>query len=163
MKDYYEQPTQVMFGFDEDEGIYTLVGIAYHDYVICLECGEVIPLQSFDRGFFELPWISLSDERLRDEFLDEEVQKMSSEFKNKTQVKVCFACGEYRHGFTKSFDLIFTDEDIARLLKMEYCEWAKEVCKFYVPQALIDRFDDMIEEYGLTDEELHWEKIYTEE
>lgn len=163
---YYDQPTQVMFGVDEGEGIRSLAGIAYHDYVICLECGEVIPLRSgqFDHGFKELSWVSLSDECLGDEFLDEEVQKMPSDFKNKTQVKVRFVCGEYRHGFfTKSFDPIFTDEDIARLLKIEYCEWAKEVCKSYVPQALIDRFDDMIEEYGLTDEELHWEKIYMEE
>lgn len=162
---YYDQPTQVMFGVDEGEGIRTLAGIAYQDYVICLECGEVIPLRSgqFDHGFKELSWISLSDECLGDEFLDEEVQKMPSDFKNKTQVKVCFACGEYRHGFTESFNSSFTDEDITQFLKIRYCKWAKEVCKSSVPQALIDRFDDMIEEYGLTDEELHWEKIDTEE
>ena len=160
MKDYYEQPTQVMFGLDEDEGIYTLAGIAYHDYVICLECGEVIPLQSFDRGFFELPWISLSDECLRDEFLDEEGQKMPSDFKVKTQVRAYFTCGNKKEKLIFDFSSSASDDEIAQAVKNEYCKWAKDVCQSYIPQAFIDRFDDMIEEYGLTEEELHWEKIY---
>ena len=160
MKKYYDQPTQVMFGVDEGEEISTLAGLAYHDYVICLECGEVIPLQSFDRGFFELPWISLSDECLRDEFLDEEDQKMLSDFKVKTQVRAYFTCGNEKEKLMFDFSSSASDEEIAQAVKDEYCKWAKDVCQSYVPQALIDRFDDMIEEYGLTEEELHWEKIY---
>ena len=162
MKKYYDQPTQIMFGVDEGEGIRTLAGLAYHDYVICLECGEVIPLQSgqFDHGFCELPWISLSEECLGDEFLDEEVQNMPSDFKIKTQVRAYFTCGNEKEKLIFDFNSSTSDEEIAQAVKDEYCKWAKDVCQSYVPQAFIDRFDDMIEEYGLTEEELHWEKIY---
>ena len=162
MKDYYEQPTQVMFGVDEGEEINTLAGLAYQDYVICLDCGEVIPLQSgqFDHGFRELPWISLSDECLGDETLDKEGQKMPSGFEVKTQVRAYFTCGNEEAKFILTFDSSTSDEEISQIIKKQYCEWAKAVCQSYVPQAFIDRFDDMIEEYGLTEEELHWEKIY---
>lgn len=62
-KTFYYVPTQVKFQNSDpligDDRV--LGGIAYHDFVICGECGlrldldEVIILE-------ELPWISISDE-----------------------------------------------------------------------------------------------------
>ena len=86
-KQYYEIPTQVLFGEldyldDTDEyRVRPLGGIAYHDYVICMECGQVIPLDYIDYrlGFKELSWISVSDEVLGDEYFDEDWESIEGQ------------------------------------------------------------------------------------
>lgn len=62
-KIYYEVPTQVIFmNRDPDiDGDHTFGGIAYHDFVICGDCGLPIGLEEAII-VKELPWISISEE-----------------------------------------------------------------------------------------------------
>lgn len=63
-KKYYEKPTQVIFL--EEEGVTEeeprkIGGIAYHDYVICGECGEVVKIEDTEI-VEELTWCAISEE-----------------------------------------------------------------------------------------------------
>lgn len=74
MKTYYDSPTQVVFSDqeNEDESPILLGGIAFHEYVICGECGSVIELDEFKEGQVrELPWCSIDEEIRGDQKLDE--------------------------------------------------------------------------------------------
>jgi hypothetical protein len=65
MKNFYEVPTQVIF--TDIENGHVIGGIAFHDYVICGECGSIIELDDVN-SIHELPWIDISDEIIGDYF-----------------------------------------------------------------------------------------------
>lgn len=61
---YYEEPTQVIFL--EEEGVTEeeprkIGGIAYHDYIICGECGAVVKIEDTEI-VEELTWCAISEE-----------------------------------------------------------------------------------------------------
>ena len=179
MKDYYEQPTQVMFGVDEGEGIRTLAGLAYHDYVICLECGEVLPLQSgqFDHGFKELPWISLSDECLGDEkfeeILDEPAQNEDSNSQEITDniiyVKASFVIQSsyrdmlYSNSNVYQFPSYYNDYMIDKAIQEYYLDWAKKYYKDIIPESALDRFEEIYEQFGIPQNDYSWVTITAEQ
>ena len=71
MKKYYDYPTQVIFKDSSDivdEPLW-IGGIAYHDEVICGECGSILSLEDIEE-IIDLPWVSISEEIGGDEFLD---------------------------------------------------------------------------------------------
>ena len=57
MKNYYKNPVQVIFSYGEEE---YLAGIAFHDWVICADCGGLINLTEVEilEEFEE--WVDLS-------------------------------------------------------------------------------------------------------
>jgi hypothetical protein len=86
-KRYFEEPTQVIF-FEPNDADITLnaqgvqrdywydetawfTGIAYHDVIICADCGQAVDINSLYENVaeitmrtdivFELPWVSISD------------------------------------------------------------------------------------------------------
>lgn len=171
MKDYYEHPTQVMFGVEEDDDINYLAGIAYHDYVICLDCGEILPLQAgqFDHGFRELAWVSLSEECLGDEpffnpFTDEELGKnaQNDDSKNEIKIQAIFSCGRSSCCFFQNYPSSCSKEEINSDLIQQYIEWAKNVCRDFIPEAVLERFGDFIDRFGLTKEEFCWDYVSEE-
>lgn len=61
---YYERPTQVIFL--EEEGVTEekprkIGGIAYHDYIICGECGGIVAIEDTEI-IKELPWYTISED-----------------------------------------------------------------------------------------------------
>ena len=61
---YYEEPTQVIFleeGETEEEESQKIGGIAYHDYIICGECGAVVKIEDTEI-VEELSWYDISEE-----------------------------------------------------------------------------------------------------
>lgn len=60
---YYEKPTQVIFL--EEEGVTEeprkIGGIAYHDYIICGECGGIVAIEDTEI-VKELLWYSISED-----------------------------------------------------------------------------------------------------
>ena len=71
MKMYYDYPTQVIFKDSPDvmDEPRWIGGIAYHDEVICGECGSILSLEDIEE-IIDLPWVSISEEIGGDEFLD---------------------------------------------------------------------------------------------
>lgn len=69
MKNYYEEPVQVLFIEEqiEDYGLDASVcgGIAFHDSVICSDCGCTIPLSEI-LYLEELEWVSVYDDLVGD-------------------------------------------------------------------------------------------------
>ena len=66
MKKWFDEPTQVKFLENEDirgDRDTSLGGIAFHDFVICGECGATVELDDIE-SIEELPWISISEEIL---------------------------------------------------------------------------------------------------
>ena len=68
MKNFYYVPTQVKFIENADivDCPRWIGGIAYHDYVICGECGCIIELEDI-ADIVELPWVNISDEVIGEE------------------------------------------------------------------------------------------------
>ena len=66
-KTYFESPTQVAFkeGFDMTDTPRWIGGIAYHDEIICCECGVVVFIKNVEE-IIELPWVSVSEEIIGD-------------------------------------------------------------------------------------------------
>ena len=62
-KKYYEEATQVIFieNVEDDDEPRKIGGIAYHDYVICGECGGVVKIEDTEI-VKELPWYSISED-----------------------------------------------------------------------------------------------------
>lgn len=58
---YYEEATQVIFIENEAENPHKIGGIAYHDYVICGECGAIVPISDVEIIDY-LPWCPISEE-----------------------------------------------------------------------------------------------------
>lgn len=60
---YYDRPTQVVFM--EEEGVVDeprkIGGIAYHDYIICGECGGIVQISDTEI-VKELPWYDISED-----------------------------------------------------------------------------------------------------
>ena len=181
-KKYYDFPTQVMFAVqdDLDEGeCRKLGGIAYHDVVICLECGEAIPLYliDYELGFKELSWISLSEECLGDEVfeenLDKEIQKSDSNsqelsdhfhyiravFTNHIQLSEDDTAYWKGQGKYYKFPSYYNDYMIEKAIQENYVEWAKEIYKGVVPDSMLERFQQMLDEYGPSKEDYSWEEI----
>ena len=58
---YYEEPTQVIFIEKEVENPHKIGGIAYHDYVICGECGAIASISEVEI-IDDLSWCDISEE-----------------------------------------------------------------------------------------------------
>ena len=60
---YYEEPTQVIFleEYVTEEKPQKIGGIAYHDYIICGECGAVVKIEDTEI-VEELSWYDISEE-----------------------------------------------------------------------------------------------------
>lgn len=74
MKTYYDSPTQVVFSDQKNEDGSPILfgGIAFHEHVICGECGGIIELDEFEESQVrELPWVSIDEEIRGDQKLDE--------------------------------------------------------------------------------------------
>ena len=60
---YYDRPTQVVFM--EEEGVVDeprkIGGIAYHDYIICGECGGIVQISDTEI-VKELRWCDISED-----------------------------------------------------------------------------------------------------
>lgn len=59
MKKRFDEPTQVLF-MQEEHAAEWFGGIAFNDYVICGECGAIIPLNEITK-LHELSWVNISD------------------------------------------------------------------------------------------------------
>lgn len=60
---YYEEATQVIFieNVEDDDEPRKIGGIAYHDYIICGECGAVVKIEDTEI-VKELPWYTISED-----------------------------------------------------------------------------------------------------
>ena len=70
MKKYYDEPTQVIFKFNNGIGEEISTGIAYCGEIICGCCGGVFFFDDSEQKpavLKELPWVDLSEEILGDE------------------------------------------------------------------------------------------------
>lgn len=86
MKDYYDEPTQVLFIEEaqiDDYGLDASVcgGIAFHDSVICSDCGCAISLSSI-LYLEELEWASVYDDLVGDSIASrlEDFQELIKKF-----------------------------------------------------------------------------------
>lgn len=64
MKKYFETPTQVIFWQDAktmcENGTDCFMGIAYHDEIICSECGGIVKISEIKK--IKLwPWTDITD------------------------------------------------------------------------------------------------------
>jgi hypothetical protein len=67
MKFWYDNPTQVIFQDEQAaEENRNLGGIAFRNFIICMECGAVIEPEDVTM-IVDLPWVSVMDEVLGDE------------------------------------------------------------------------------------------------
>ena len=176
---YYDQPTQVMFRERQDSEVYTLGGIAYQDYIICLDCGGVIPLSDIDYslGFKELSWISVSDEMLGDEkfenSLDEPAQNEDSNSQeiadNIIYVKASFVIQSshrdmlYSNSNVYQFPSYYNDYMIDKAIQEYYLDWAKEYYKDIIPESALERFEEIYEQFGIPQNDYSWVTITAEQ
>ena len=185
-QDYYKYPTQVMFGVMDDGATdhpRQVGGIAFHDYIICAECGEAIPLYLFDSrfGFKELSWIDISEAVVGDETPDEDWESIEGqeELKNLVNdikkadsnsqeisdhvnyVKATFFTHQDNamHGSvcTYVFPAHYNDYMIENEIQEHYIDWATETWKDIVPEAELIRFKEMLEQFGIPQEDYKWE------
>lgn len=73
---YFDRPTQVAFKEKEEVCDYPtwIGGIAFHDIIICGECGHTVLLEDVEE-IRVLPWVSISEEIKGDNYFEDEEEE----------------------------------------------------------------------------------------